>query len=82
MEFLKLYVQVMCLNDRYNASSIVNLGAGVSLEASDFNAETIKKIVNDFNEKPIYTNNSKKAGEQLLSLGGVNKVVQAIEDLI
>ncbi|MBX4269645.1 glycosyltransferase [Clostridium estertheticum] len=78
--------QIICAGNvferRYNASSIVNLGAGVSLEVSDFNIETIKKIVNDLNEKPIYTNNSKKSGERLLNLGGVNKVVQVLEDLI
>lgn len=35
-----------------------------------------------FKRTPIYGNNSKKAGEQLLSLGGVDKAVQAIENLI
>ena len=78
--------QIVCPGNvferRYNASSIVNLGAGVSLEADDFKAETIKKIVSDFKRTPIYGNNSKKAGEQLLNLGGVDKAVQAIEDYI
>lgn len=78
--------QIVCpgkgFERRYNASSIVNLGAGVSLESSDFKAEIIKKIVKDLNEKTNYTNNAKKAGEQLLNLGGVNKAVDAIEALI
>lgn len=78
--------QIICPGNvferQYNASSIVKLGAGVLLETSDFNYETIKRIVNDFNEKTTYINNSKIAGERLLSLGGVTKVVQVIEDLI
>lgn len=64
----------------YNAESVAHLGAGVFLKESHFNAETIKKMVDEFIHNPKYTNNSKKAGEQLLSLGGVNKVVKAIED--
>lgn len=47
---------------RYNATSIVDLEAGKLLEASDFNAETIKKIVDDFNRNSAYTNNAKKIG--------------------
>ncbi|WP_404814543.1 hypothetical protein [Clostridium estertheticum] len=78
--------QIICPGNnferRYNASSIVHLGAGVSLESSDFNAKTIKKIVKELNIKPIYANNSKKSGERLLNLGGVNRVVQVLEDLI
>ncbi|MBX4262084.1 UDP-glucoronosyl and UDP-glucosyl transferase [Clostridium estertheticum] len=78
--------QIICPGNnferRYNASSIVHLGAGVSLESGDFNAKTIKKIVKELNIKPIYANNSKKSGERLLNLGGVNKVVQVLEDLI
>ncbi|MCY6960123.1 glycosyltransferase [Clostridium brassicae] len=67
---------------RYNANSIVNLKAGVSLEETGFNNETIKKIVNDFIDNPTYVNNAKKAREQLINFGGVNKVVKVIEDLI
>lgn len=78
--------QIMCPGNvferRYNAASIVNLGAGVSLESSNFNYEEIKKIVDDFRKNPIYESNSKSAGEKLLSLGGVNKVVDEIEHLI
>jgi uncharacterized protein (TIGR00661 family) len=78
--------QIICPGNvferRYNASSIVKLRAGVLLETSDFNVKTITNMVDEFNGNPMYTNNSKKAGEQLLSLGGVKKVVDCIEDLI
>lgn len=78
--------QIICPGNvferQYNASSIVKLHAGILLETSDFNHETIKRIVSDFNENPAYTNNSKIAGERLLSLGGATKAVRIIEGFI
>lgn len=78
--------QIICPGNvferRYNAASIVNLGAGVSLEAGDFNADTIEKIISDFNGNSIYAESSKKTGRQLFSLGGVNKVVDVMENLL
>ena len=78
--------QIICPGNvferQYNASSIVKLDAGIMLKVCDFNSETIKRIVNDFNEKLTYTNNSKIAGEMLLSLGGATKAVQVIEAFI
>ena len=78
--------QIICPGNvferQYNASSIVKLGAGVLLEASNFNYETIKRIVDDLNKKITYANNPKIAVEKLLSLGGANKAVEAIENLI
>jgi uncharacterized protein (TIGR00661 family) len=66
---------------KYNASSVVNLKAGVSLEVNGFNDVVIKSIVNDFIQDPRYANNAKKSGLELLSLGGVKKVVDVIEAL-
>jgi uncharacterized protein (TIGR00661 family) len=78
--------QIICPGNvferKYNASSIVNLKAGTMLEVKDFNYKIIKEIVDDFNENSTYANNSKKAGDVLLSLGGAAKAVQAIENLI
>ncbi|SHI73123.1 conserved hypothetical protein [Clostridium cavendishii DSM 21758] len=67
---------------KYNAASIVNLGAGILLETNDFNTETIMEIIKEFKENHIYINNAKKASDQLLSLGGTKKVVQAMEYII
>lgn len=39
-------------------------------------------IVNDFNNTLVYAENPKKAGRQLLSLSGVNKLVDVMENLI
>ncbi|RRJ64022.1 UDP-glucoronosyl and UDP-glucosyl transferase [Paenibacillus oralis] len=78
--------QIVCpggvFERRYNASSVAKLNAGVFLEANDFNSETLKRIVHDFKENPAYANNAKQAGEKLLSLGGVRKAVQAMENLV
>lgn len=78
--------QIICPGNvferQYNASSIAKLGAGVVLETADFKSETIKRIVSDINEKSIYSNNARIAGERLLSLGGATKAAQAIEGLI
>lgn len=78
--------QIVCPGNvferKYNAASISNLKAGVSLETNIFNAETIKKIVNEFSTNNIYADNSKKAEEKLLNLGGTGKAVQAIENII
>ncbi len=78
--------QIVCPGNvferRYNAASIANLKSGVTLETNDFNSEKIKNIINEFNINNTYANNSKKAGEKLLGLGGANKVVQAIENII
>lgn len=77
--------QIVCpgivFERRYNASSIVNLGAGVFMEASEFNSKKIKDIFDDFNMKPAFAENSRKAGERLLSLGGAARAVQAIEEI-
>lgn len=67
---------------KFNASSVVNLKAGASLEVNGFSSEVIKRIVDDFINDTAYTNNSKKAGDQLIRLGGVSKAVDAIEALL
>ena len=78
--------QIICPGNvferKYNASSIVKLNAGKILEVNDFDYKKITGIVDEFNEDSTYVNNAKKAGEVLLSLGGVSKAIQAIEDLV
>lgn len=78
--------QILCPGNvferRYNAASVVHLKAGAYLEASKFNAENIKSMINRFEQNLYYSNNAKKAGEQLLSLGGTEKAVKALEKLV
>lgn len=78
--------QIICPGNvferKYNASSIVNLGAGIQLELREFKADILKKIIDDFIHNPTYENNAKKIGKELLHLGGVDRAIEAMEDLI
>ncbi|WP_238918646.1 nucleotide disphospho-sugar-binding domain-containing protein [Clostridium sp. YIM B02555] len=78
--------QIICpgkvFERKYNASSVVKLNAGKMLEVNNFDYKIIKGLVEEFNENSTYASNSKKAGERLLSLGGVTKAIQAIEKLV
>lgn len=67
---------------KYNAASVVHLNAGKMLDTEDFRAEQIKKALRDFKTDPSYRKNAISAGEQLASLGGVSKVIEALENLI
>lgn len=77
--------QIICAGNvferQYNASSIVKLKAGISLETKDFKSEIIKKIVEDLKKESSYIENSKVAGEVLTNLGGANKVVEILESI-
>jgi len=67
---------------KYNADSLVHLHAGVKLEKNGFTAKRIGNVVDEFKKNPTYAENAKKAGEQLLNLGGVKTTVKAIEKLV
>ena len=66
---------------KYNAQSIQNIKAGFYLNEDDFNADkiisTIKKIETDLS----YKKNAKKAGKELLKLGGVAKIIDIMEQM-
>jgi UDP:flavonoid glycosyltransferase YjiC (YdhE family) len=78
--------QIICPGNvferRYNAASVVHLAAGILVETEDFNVNTIQQKVEEINRNVDYSINAKMAAEQLLSLGGLKKVVEAIEDLV
>lgn len=65
---------------QYNATSVERLNAGTSLEVNEFAPQRIRQIVQEFETNPIYRNNAKEAGEKLLSLGGVSKVIDILEN--
>lgn len=78
--------QIVCAGNvferRYNASSIVKLKAGVSLETREFKAEIIRGRVEDFEKQLFYGENSKNFGEELLKLGGTSKAVDSLSEII
>ncbi len=77
--------QIVCpgrvFERKYNAESIVSLGAGIRMEAEDFTADALSACMHEFEQNGFYAQNAKKAGEDLLSLGGVKSAVHAIMNL-
>jgi len=77
--------QIICPGNvferQYNVDSVVKLKAGVSLGVKEFTSQRIKQIVQEFETNPAFRDNAKKAGENLLSLGGVSKVVEILENM-
>ncbi|AGK95807.1 glycosyltransferase [Clostridium pasteurianum] len=77
--------QIICAGNvferQYNASSIVKLKAGVSLETEQFTSQIIKNTVKTFENETFHIENSKSAGEKLIKLGGVSKVVEILESI-
>lgn len=77
--------QIMCPGNVferiYNADSIVNLDAGIKLSQEEFNSERIKEIINEFQSNPQRSNNSKNAGQELMTLGGIQKAIAVLEGL-
>jgi len=77
--------QIVCPGNvferKYNANSIVKIGAGTVLETENFSADAIKAMVSDFENQPSYQQNAKNAGEKLMSLGGTDQVIQAFESM-
>lgn len=77
--------QIVCAGNiferQYNASSIVKLKAGISIEAAQFKSDIIKKSVEIFQNNKSYIENSKAAGDILRKLGGANKVVEILESI-
>jgi len=64
------------------AVSFINHGGQNSVMTGLVNGvpQIIMQIVQEFETNPMYRNNAKEAGEKLLSLGGVSKVIDILED--
>lgn len=78
--------QIVCAGNiferRYNASSIVKLKAGISLDAKEFRAEVIREKVEAFEKQVFYSENAKIFGEELQRLGGTDTAVDSICKMI
>jgi Glycosyltransferase family 28 C-terminal domain. len=78
--------QIICpgtvFERKYNASSIEKIGAGKVISAENFQADTIKKILLKFNNDESYADKARKAGAQLINLGGTEKVIKGLELLL
>jgi uncharacterized protein (TIGR00661 family) len=65
---------------KYNASSIEKIGAGFYFSEDKFNATQISSTIKKFETDTSFKTNSKNAGENLLRLGGVSKLVDILEN--
>lgn len=78
--------QIICpgtvFEREYNASSIEKIGAGKVISAKDFQADTLKSLLLEFQKDESYAERAHKAGEQLISMGGTEKVVKELEHLL
>jgi len=67
---------------KYNAQSIQKIKAGFYLDEDDFNADKIISNIKNFETDLSYKENAKEAGEELLKLGGVAKIIDIMEQTI
>lgn len=64
---------------KYNAQSIVNIGAGLEISNADFTSNNIKAAFDKIISNKIYQKNALKMGEKLLSLGGTKNIIKNLQ---
>ena len=64
---------------KYNASSVVNTGAGLELSYEDFNAENIRMKADSIIEDESFSKQAAMLGRRLLQLGGCSNIVRECE---
>lgn len=64
---------------KYNAQSIVKIGAGIEISYKDFTGNNIKALFEQIISDEIYRENAFKIGKILLSLGGTEKIIESLE---
>ncbi len=76
--------QIICAGEhyerQYNASSVEQLQAGVSLDTKDLTPEKLRDLVRELKEHPSYAQHAREAGEKLLNLGGLSRIVEILQD--
>lgn len=63
----------------YNADSLVRNKAGISLRPEEFDAENLRKAFNTMTGSPKYADNAAALGKKLLSVGGIENIVDVIK---
>lgn len=64
---------------KYNAGSIVKIGAGLEIPYKDFNSSNIKLYADKIISENKYQENALKTGKVLLSLGGTENIINSLE---
>ncbi len=66
---------------RYNAESVVKIGAGKLVDVKDFTPQSIVSICKEFENDLSYRQKAFDAGRKLYELGGVDKAIEALETI-
>lgn len=64
---------------KYNAGSIVKIGAGLEIPYKEFNSSNIKLYAGKIISENKYQENALKTGKVLLSLGGIENIINSLE---
>jgi len=64
---------------RYNAGSIVKIGAGLEIPYKAFTGRNIKAAADKIISKNKYRENALKIGNVLLSQGGTENIIHSLE---
>lgn len=64
---------------KYNAQSIVKIGAGLEISYEEFAGRNIKAAADKIISEEIYRSNALKIGKVLLSLGGTENIINSLE---
>lgn len=64
---------------KYNAQSIVKIGAGLEISYKEFAGRNIKAVADKIISEEIYRSNALKIGKVLLSLGGTENIINSLE---
>ncbi len=76
--------QIICAGQhyerQYNASSVEQVQAGFSLDTKDLTPDSLRDLVRELKEHPSYAQHAREAGEKLLSLGGLSRIVEILQE--
>jgi UDP:flavonoid glycosyltransferase YjiC (YdhE family) len=67
---------------RFNAAALESLHAGKLLEVGDFLPANLLSLVREYAVDRSYRESSRKAGEQLRKLGGAEKMLGIMEQIV
>ncbi|WP_027183041.1 glycosyltransferase [Desulfovibrio inopinatus] len=76
--------QIICPGEiferRYNAESIVKVGAGVRISPEAFRPDILLRLITRFQNDPSYAANAETVGRWLSNLGGAGRVIDILEE--
>lgn len=75
--------QIICAGKvferKYNAQSIVKIGAGLEIPYKEFTGRNLKAAADEIMSAREYQENALRIGKVLLSLGGTENVIDSLE---